>query len=69
MSIQFSFYPIKKFTKSKVKFSRYNLKNDIMWCLNSHNGWIRIYNTMIRWNTSWTTNYTYFSVEQIKVSL
>ena len=40
-----------------------------MWCLNWRNGWIRIYNHHIRWNTDWTTNYTYFLVEQIKVSL
>ena len=60
---------IRKFVKMKSKFSRYNLKGNIMWCLNWRNGWVRVYNTMIRWNTTWTTNYRYFSVEQIKVSL
>ena len=52
--------------KSKSKFSRYNLRGDIMWCLDWRNGWVRIYNTMIRWNTDWTTNYRYFSVERMR---
>jgi hypothetical protein len=25
-----------------------------MWVLNNRNGWIRIWNLIIRWNTNWT---------------
>lgn len=49
-----------------MKFKRYNLKGNLMWCLNWQNGWVRIYDTMIRWNTSWTAKYTYFSVSNMK---
>ena len=46
---------------------RYSLKGRTTWCLNWHNGWIRFDCVMIRWNTDWTTNYRYFSLEQIGV--
>ena len=51
--------------KTHSVFNRYKLLGDIKWCLNWRNGWVRIYNTSISWNTDWTIHYTFFSVEQI----
>ena len=45
---------------------RYNLKGKYMWCLNWRNGWIRVLDVMIRWNTDWTPGHTYFSVTNMK---
>ena len=46
--------------------SRFKFKGRIMWCLTFRNGWIRIKDTMIRWNTDWTLTHTYFSVTNTK---
>lgn len=45
---------------------RFKLKGDIMWCLLPRNGWIRIKDIMIRWNTTWTPTHTYFSIMDMK---
>ena len=49
-----------------MKLTRYYLKGNYMWCLNWRNGWIRIYNVMVRWNTDWTVGHTYFSLTNMK---
>ena len=45
---------------------RYKLRGNISWCLNLVNGWIRIYDVIVRWNTNWTKGHTYFSVTNAK---
>ena len=40
-----------------------------MWCLDLSNGWIRMHDVMVRWNTTWTIPYTYFSVTNMKKRL
>ena len=42
------------------------LKGNVMWLIRSKNGWIRIYSVIIRWNTTWTEPYTYFSITNAK---
>lgn len=46
--------------------TRYNVKGDYAWVLNWRNGWIRIHDVMIRWNTDWTVEFTYFSITNMK---
>ena len=46
--------------------TRYKLKGKYQWVLNLKNGWIRIHSTMIRWNTTWTEPFTYFSITNTK---
>ena len=45
---------------------RHSLRGKVTWSLNWRNGWIRIVQVMIRWNTHWTKPYTYFSISYMK---
>jgi hypothetical protein len=46
---------------------RYNIRGKpISWVLNKTNGWIRVYDTIVRWNTNWTQPYTVFSITKAK---
>jgi len=56
---------MEKRIKLNYMIRRYKLKGDICWCLNFKNGWIRIYNYMIRWNTDWTIPHIIFSLTNV----
>ena len=49
-----------------MKMQCYKLKGSVMWCLNFRNGWIRVKDVMVRWNTDWTIGHTYFSVTAMR---
>ena len=40
--------------------------NKLTWSLDLRNGWIRFGDTIVRWNTTWTESYTYFSITDAK---
>lgn len=52
----------------RTKLTRFQLHGKVQWCLLYRNGWIRIKNIIVRWNTSWTTDYRYFTVEKVRLS-
>ena len=48
---------------------KYSLKTNPAWCLNWQNGWIKISNVVIRWNTTWYEGqHVYFLITKMKTA-